>query len=163
MVRALEISEEYLKEYGSHLVLATQEQSLMRHVAILAAMSTQAGVKFNDYRDLLEQGKFYTPIVLPDTIQYGRMQECFANAVRLAMADETLTYCEGFAYGGLIPVHHAWCINEAGEVLDNTWRTRADGDGHIHRPDEMAYLGIKYKTEEVLVKIARRGYYGMFF
>lgn len=51
------------------------------------------------------------------------VRECFWNAQLLAMSDptEALRYCEGFAQGHLIPVHHAW-VTINGKVVDLTWR-----------------------------------------
>lgn len=47
---------------------------------------------------------------------------CFANAWEMSMERPELTYFEGYAYGGLIPAHHAWCVDELGRVVDPTWR-----------------------------------------
>lgn len=78
---------------------------------------------------LLERGETFGPrIDLPPGVEYGKAKECFANACRLSalhpLGDESpYRYVEGFAYTpGLIACHHAWVINEAGEVIDPTWR-----------------------------------------
>lgn len=48
-------------------------------------------------------------------------QQCFDNAYRLARRWKArFRYVEGVALG-VIPIHHAWVINAAGEVLDPTW------------------------------------------
>jgi hypothetical protein len=49
-------------------------------------------------------------------------KQCFANAAKLVLADysDTLVYTEGYAYGSMIPTHHAWAtVND--KVVDLTW------------------------------------------
>ncbi len=48
----------------------------------------------------------------------GRM--CFKNAVRVAMVDKSLRYCEGLATA-IIPTEHAWLLDKDGVVIDPTW------------------------------------------
>ena len=52
---------------------------------------------------------------------HAYMKQCFDNAYRVARRwPSKFRYVEGMALG-VIPVHHAWVINEADEVLDPTW------------------------------------------
>jgi hypothetical protein len=52
---------------------------------------------------------------------------CFDNAYRLARRHPNqFRYVEGLALG-VIPVHHAWCLNPNDEVVDPTWAHRACG------------------------------------
>ena len=75
-------------------------------------------------RWLLEHGKPMGPrIELPFGVQYGKAKECFGNAFLEAAYKREHLYCEGFAYTpNLIACHHAWLINDSGEVIDPTWR-----------------------------------------
>lgn len=52
----------------------------------------------------------------------GADGECFENAARLA-AETGLRYFEGLAVCARNPeaLHHAWCVDEDGEVVDPTW------------------------------------------
>jgi len=48
-------------------------------------------------------------------------KQCFDNAYRLARRwPKRYRYVEGIACG-IIPMHHAWVLNAAGEVVDPTW------------------------------------------
>lgn len=74
---------------------------------------------------LLEHGQPYGPrIELPAGVEYGRAKDCYRNAFGQAfLPDSPYTYVEGYALTpGLIPVPHAWIVNERGEVIDPTWR-----------------------------------------
>lgn len=80
-------------------------------------------------RVLLAHGKVYGPrIALPDGVEYGRAKDCFGNALHVASDPFSrdpvpYKYVEGYAYTpGVIACHHAWVINERGEVVDPTWR-----------------------------------------
>lgn len=83
----------------------------------------------------------------PQQPHQGMMKQCFLNASKIALS-KGLIYCEGYA-AGIIPVLHAWLINEKDEVIDPTWK---DGD---------YYFGIPIKTEYLryhLKKFRKSGY-----
>jgi hypothetical protein len=69
---------------------------------------------------VLRNGQFYRPQPLPAEYKRGKIKECFYNAYKLSW-NKNLTYVEGFANGALVPVQHAWCVDAAGNVIDNTW------------------------------------------
>lgn len=73
-----------------------------------------------------------------DKIRRGKMKECFRNAYLLALSRPHMTYCEGYAAGiGIMPVMHAWCIDENGQVVDVTWK---DGRNYFGVPFKIAYV-----------------------
>lgn len=51
---------------------------------------------------------------------YGKAKECFANAYTAAVENPGWTYVEGYA-NSIIPVAHAWCVDENGIVVETTW------------------------------------------
>jgi hypothetical protein len=68
---------------------------------------------------LLREGKWYDE---GHVIDWKRSvpQACFRNAALYAMLHR-LPYIEGYATG-IIPVHHAWCLDAVGRVCEVTWK-----------------------------------------
>lgn len=67
-------------------------------------------------------------------------RQCYRNAALLALSNEQYIYCEGFACPPTgIPVHHAWCINAAGTVVDPTW-LQADRSDYFGVPIRRRFL-----------------------
>lgn len=87
--------------------------------------------------------------------------KCFGNAGKLVQACQpNLTYVEGFAIsasmlevGFALPTHHAWVVNEAGEMSDPTFR----------QPENSIYLGVPIPTKLYLRTILRTRYHGVFY
>lgn len=61
------------------------------------------------------------------------MKYCFRNAANGAARNPDLHYVEGYAYAGEIPIplHHAWLIDNDGDVIDPTWPNGHDYFGAI--------------------------------
>jgi hypothetical protein len=86
----------------------------------------------------------------PPKYRPGAKKQCYRNAFNLAQ-DYGLTYCEGFAYPpGLIPVHHAWCVDDSGHVIDPTW-DNADSE----------YFGIALRLDYVLSYLEKHQIWGL--
>jgi hypothetical protein len=70
-------------------------------------------------------GRFFEPQPLPK--RYGRRRErsCFTNATFLTVMHKELRYVDGFAMpdgsGWLGGIHHGWCVDPDGRVVDPTW------------------------------------------
>lgn len=67
--------------------------------------------------------------VFPQRVEmghYGKPKDCYRNAWELSL--DGLHYVEGYAIAGdlAIPLEHAWCVDDAGRVYDNTWRKGHD-------------------------------------
>lgn len=107
---------------------------------------------------VLAHGKEYTPPApgpLPNGIPAGEIKNCFQNAYLLATAwPAKYTYVEGWA-AGIIPVHHAWVVDAAGNVVDPTWAP----------PNRVtpgtAYFGVAFKKAYLERATTRAGYYGL--
>ena len=71
----------------------------------------------------LKFGLPWTRADLPADVQKGQVGRCFWRAFELALQrPESFTYVEGYAFNGRhIPIHHAWCVDEGGNVVDPTW------------------------------------------
>lgn len=122
----------------------------------LTAHTELVGVKFppiNGYNGIadfvLKNGReFLRGEGVP--VKRGVMKMCYMNAAHLAAKDSSLTYCEGYATT-IIPVLHAWCIDEQGRVVDPTWRF-----GH-----GLGYFGVPFKLSFVRKIMRMTKHYGI--
>lgn len=91
---------------------------------------------------LLQHGTFYEPRVLPKRYRRGPIKACFYNSAMYALNNMSkgVRYVEGYA-ASIIPVHHAWCIDKDGKLLELTWDTPGT-----------AYFGIEFKPGIALTK-----------
>ncbi len=85
----------------------------------------------------LELGFWYEPVELPKTMAIGTPEQCHTNAVNLALDDDSLIYCEGYALfqETSFPVIHAWVTDGHGNAIDNTWPQPG-----------VAYAGVPFKS-----------------
>lgn len=99
----------------------------------------------------LKLGRAWAPATNSENIPQGSKGECYRNAFELADYRADLTYCEGFACPvGLIPVHHAWCVDADGRVLDPTWSDKSSD-----------YFGVALDREFVRTWILKRKVWGV--
>lgn len=63
-------------------------------------------------------------------------------------------YCEGYAVRAslMLPMSHAWLVNNAGEVLDRTWREDDDSD------DVYGYFGVPFRRTYLVKNSLKTGY-----
>jgi hypothetical protein len=94
---------------------------------------------------VLDNGESYS--VLGDPVEPMNPGECFKNCALTALANPNFTYVEGWATS-VIPLHHAWLLDENGTVVDPTWG---------HRPGTQ-YFGVEFADYEVLDTIERSDY-----
>ena len=112
---------------------------------------TSTKFKFCGMEDLLLQhGKFFGVGAKSRKIKMGQIKQCFMNAAHLALDNRNFIYCEGFAYNGILPLHHAWVIDSKGNVIDNTWRKTGT-----------AYFGIPFSTDYLRGTLLKTRYYGL--
>lgn len=82
-----------------------------------------------------------------DQVPQGVMKECFKNCYELMHLN--LTYCEGWATTGILPVLHAWLLDPDGRVIDPTWEVGLE------------YFGVEFPAEYVIGTVLARGAYGV--
>mgnify|MGYP001012730423 FL=1 len=97
---------------------------------------------------MLKCGGFYVRQPTDRPQAWARPKRCFVNAARLAATRrDELQYVEGWAWGK-VPLHHAWCVDRDGNVVDPTWE-----------PDPLldAYFGVPFDLVDVSIAIVASG------
>lgn len=90
----------------------------------------------------------------PDDYDKDPDKECFANAARLSQDVPGLHYVEGMAVSETLgwPMHHAWCEDGAGRVVDTTWG----------KPEDCTYMGVRIDGRKLVECLLRYKVYGLF-
>jgi hypothetical protein len=113
-----------------------------------------------DFKFMLALGHSFQSQPKPSEVCWGEQKRCFDNAFQLAMETPSLIYCEGYVllqtssipipdeFGiGMpdlpVPIPHAWCIDNAGKVVDNTLREPG-----------AAYFGVPFERRWFLRPVA---------
>ncbi len=121
----------------------------LRQFVLLCA---DLGSRFDQF--IIEHGVAYCGRRLPRRYSYGAERYCFMNAANLAIAQDDLTYVEGY---GLIsrlgiPMHHAWCIDAKGKVIDTTWRDI-----------KVDYIGVPIPAKLLISELLRSKTYALLY
>ncbi len=137
-------------------------KNLERLLAILKAEanvveSINKGMPFrykSKQRLILDRGKPFLTKVEPHSLR-GELKQCFQNCFEALLIYPDLSYCEGFANDDntLIAVSHAWLVNETGEVIDPTWKSK--------RFINCTYFGVVFNTDFVMEMAEKTLHYGI--
>jgi hypothetical protein len=109
-------------------------------------------------RWLLRFGEEFEGRALPRGFERGEPKMCFRNAYQLAGPGSGLTYVEGFAFRSwlpVLPIHHAWCVDEDGRVVESTFEDPVPEDRYfgIRLPFSLvAEVALRTETYGVLYK-----------
>lgn len=101
-------------------------------------------------RFVLTHGQEFTKHHPNPRVKLGTPKECFANAGKLALIDERFVYVEGYAIGSIVPVHHAWCVDNGGRIVEPTWK----------KPGE-AYFGVAFRKRYLGGEVYRSKHWGL--
>jgi hypothetical protein len=128
---------------------ACSQEELVNYLTLIteARGEAPAGYRYNGYEAyVLDRGKVYTRLSLTE-LERMEAGNCFANCWSVAtLRADLFTYCEGWA-SSVIPIHHAWLIDRAGNVVDPTW-------GH-RQSLKMTYYGVTFTANEISAEAVR--------
>lgn len=101
----------------------------------------------------LKMGRAWRAQTLPAGVPPGPKRQCYQNAGTLAIENSDLTYVEGYAQPpGLPPVHHAWCVDAEGFVIDNTFVD----------PEDAQYFGVPISPPALRELVEKVQCWGLF-
>jgi hypothetical protein len=99
------------------------ERAMLRQLRANDETNPKGYLKRTSCQFVHDYGWFYDSGPLPQAVEPGDSNECYSNALVLALGDPSLIYVEGFAAGeGGLRIHHAWIAARNGLAIDNTWR-----------------------------------------
>lgn len=120
----------------------------------------------NMYEPIYEFGYNFTDsgILLKDTLPkecQDKVGMCFKASANLALGSSEHFYCEGLATFGSVPIHHAWCVDTRGRVVDPTWDdVIIDRSLHGERR-YLQYYGIIFREAHLRKILIDTHYYGI--
>jgi hypothetical protein len=93
--------------------------------------------------------------IAPTQPERGPKKQCFANAAQLARSTSGLHYVEGYAVAGrlMLPLAHAWCVDDEGRVYDPTWPDGRDYYGVVFDRDRVEDLRQMTGSHDVLTNL----------
>jgi len=84
-----------------------------------------------------------------------KSKQCYYNSQLLALeASEDIQYIEGYAFDGLLPLEHAWCVSD-GKVIDVTWEV-TDRKNKENHDQTCIYYGIEIPMDFVWENMRKR-------
>lgn len=111
------------------------------------------GIKYAGCEDwLLKHGRLFETgsRARPVGVRKLANKMCYGNAYRRSVENDWL-YCEGYAEGAaLMPVWHAWCLDNDGDVVETTWKELGS-----------TYLGVVIPEDLLHEVMVETGYYGV--
>jgi hypothetical protein len=102
--------------------LTQHEQAMLHQLRAGGGRPGNGVLRRSSCQFLLDYGWWYEPVSLPKDVAKGNPNECYQNALLLALERDELVYVEGFAAGpGGLRIHHAWVTDGKGRAFDPTW------------------------------------------
>lgn len=140
-----ETFQKQVEDYGSQIRKLYEQNGASQDLDFLSVQefAFKHGMYFGTNKPLL------------DCLSQGEKKQCFTNATQSFMEHEgRLVYVEGVAASESLglTIHHAWLVDESGNVYDETW-DYAPGVAH--------YYGVPFADEYVWETMSREGYYGI--
>jgi len=115
----------------------------------------RSGWAYHGAGDFLNQhGQFWPLQPFPANERPGRPNSCFYNAFSACLKSD-LRYVEGYALA-IIPIHHAWCVDEHGLVIDHTWARFKPNRHSPYEDNGYGGIGLSYFGVEFPLELVRR-------
>ncbi len=131
--------------------LSTEAEQVAR---LHRANSLGEPLHYSGLADLVvREGEHFDALPLPDhmTAEMGIPKMCYGNALDLAVR-YGYDYVEGYAWVGILPVHHAWAADSE-RMYEVTW---PDVDPEVH-----AYRGLRIPWSTAGEIVELMDYYGL--
>ena len=101
---------------------------------------------------VLKNGQPFKSVPVPADMICGEMKMCFQNASTASGPHTGYQYAEGYALKpGLIPMNHAWLVDDDDNAIDITWE---------YDPDT-AYYGIIFPHDYLWETLEKKKTYGI--
>jgi hypothetical protein len=129
---------------------AAMQKSVMAHNARAMGRAPHHYASFEEF--VLTHGQSYEPPKKPRPkgFRKGRDKQCFSNATDAVIWREGFRYVEGFGTA-TISCHHAWVLDQDGNVIETTWKDAGS-----------AYVGVEFPEEVMREATYLKGTYGVF-
>ena len=122
------------------------EQTIQGFMDLLAVTGSEKVAEF-----MAEHGVWYTPPERPRPKGFRKMTDrrCYGNS--FTVMHRGFTYVEGWAANFMgMPIHHAWVVDDEGNMIDPTWRQVG-----------LAYYGVPFAKGFVYDMVAKGMTYGV--
>lgn len=118
-------------------LLTHDEQAMLRQLRAKDGTNAKGILKRTPSQFIHDYGWFYEPAPMPQAVGAGNADECYNNALVLALNDSSLIYVEGFAVrADSFRIHHAWATDGSGRAIENTWEVPG-----------VVYVGVPFKPD----------------
>ncbi len=135
----------YLCKHPEEMVATASTKQFVDMIADVAKINGREGDRYSSFYDLIaREGKAYPKVATAAQISAkglpkGNQGQCFQNAATIAFQNPDLTYVEGYADMGVMPLAHAWVVDSSGLVYDTTWE-HGRGRDYFGIPVSTAFL-----------------------
>lgn len=125
--------------------------SIKKLLSFLTDRNVPMGYASTPAHLIIEYGREYHVTDRTFEGKRGTPQSCYANAGRLALEGDGLTYVEGYVTFAGIPIEHAWVIDGDGNVIEPTLKPEG----------VVGYYGVAFDTNFLRLTVLRTKMWGI--
>lgn len=134
--------------------MQSDEGSIVPYLNIVSKSMRNMNLEKHKHRSMadfiIKFGQHFKPYIFPKKYNMGKQKQCYKNIFNLLVEDVKLIPVIGYAMS-YIPLPHAWCVTENGNVIDPTW----DYDRYTWGKE---YFGIPFKRKFILSQYMEKEY-----